>query len=118
LYTYYSEDGIMRIDVRGSYYPFDLDGGTTLAESLHFVACNLHRCEFAARGTGKIYDESRLPGGTLQITAFHYFVQLMQFSEPQRIELGPESREEYKEKTWEDIVAEGAIEVDIVFRYI
>ena len=119
LFWYYSEEGNLRIDVRGSYYPFDLDGNTTLAESLHFVACNLCRCEFAARGTGLPYDESRLPGTTLQITLFHYSsVQRKQFSKAQHVEIHAEDREVYKDKTWDDLVAEGIVEVDIVFRYI
>lgn len=119
LYTYYSEFGELRIDVRGSYYPFDVPGEHTLATSLHFIACNLYRCEFAARGSGQIYDESRMPRGTLEITAFHYFVRRRQFAEPEHVNAGEEDREACKNKTWEDLTAaEGMLEVDIVYGYV
>ena len=118
LYTYYSEFGELRIDVRGPYYPFDVPGEHTLATSLHFIACNLYRCEFAAQGTGRAYDESRLPGGTLEIAAFDYYIRRRQFAEPEHIKTGKEDREAYKDKTWDDLLAEGILEVDIVFRYV
>lgn len=116
LYWYYTDVGDLRIDVRGSYYPFDIDGQNTLENSLHFVACNLHRCEFAAHGTGRAYDESRLPGSTSEITTFVYVL-----SKPYTIivSLDCEEREAYKQKTWYDIVVLKQLEhIDVEFRYV
>lgn len=119
LYTYYNEVGELRIDVRGPYYPFDVPGGNTLAESLHFIACNLHRCEFAANGSGQAYDESRLPGRTLDINLFDYYIRRQHFGEPEQVKLCAEDgRDAYKDKTWEYLVTQGMLEVDIEFRYV
>jgi hypothetical protein len=116
LYWYESETGYLRIDVRGPYYPFDFPGENTLAESMHFVACNLYRCEFAAKGSGQIYDESRLPGTTSDITTFDYVLNNPNMT---IVKLNPEERKAYKQKTWHDVVdLDDLNRVDIVFKYM
>jgi len=118
LYWYRTATGLLRVEVQGgSSYPFDFDGDHTLELSMYVMACNLHRCAFAAAKTGEIYDESNLPGKTLEITSFQYMAPSMAGLQLHWSEM--DVRGELKTKTWRDIVVEQQFQgVDIEFRYV